>query len=113
MVGKKVEGYLGGLGSKIQRCRIRNSSHGSAETLPANHIDGHHKLIRWRVVVHGGVDGFSRLPVYLQASTNNTAETVLQCFLNAVSSNGLPSRVRCDKGGENVKVSQYMLCHLD
>ena len=113
MVGKKVEGYLRGLGSKIQRCRIRNSSHGSAETLPANHIDGHHKLIRWRVVVHGGVDGFSRLPVYLQASTNNTAETVLQCFLNAVFSNGLPSRVRCDKGGENVKVSQYMLCHLD
>ncbi|EPT00177.1 hypothetical protein FOMPIDRAFT_1123102, partial [Fomitopsis schrenkii] len=21
------------------------------------HIDGHHKLIRWGIVVHGGIDG--------------------------------------------------------
>ena len=24
------------------------------------HIDSHHKMIRWRYVIHGGVDGFSR-----------------------------------------------------
>ncbi len=24
------------------------------------HIDGHHKLIRWGIVIHGGVDGFCR-----------------------------------------------------
>ena len=24
------------------------------------HIDGHHKLIRWGLVVHGGIDGYSR-----------------------------------------------------
>lgn len=24
------------------------------------HIDGHHKLIRWGFVIHGGVDGFDR-----------------------------------------------------
>lgn len=24
------------------------------------HIDGHHKLIRWGIVIHGGVDGYSR-----------------------------------------------------
>ncbi len=24
------------------------------------HIDGHHKLIRWGIVVHGMVDGFCR-----------------------------------------------------
>jgi len=29
------------------------------------HIDGNHKLIRWRIVIHGGVDGFSRIPIYL------------------------------------------------
>ncbi|KAF7653786.1 hypothetical protein LDENG_00078580 [Lucifuga dentata] len=35
------------------------------------HIDGNHKLIRWRIVIHGGIDGFSHLIVYLNASTNN------------------------------------------
>ncbi len=45
------------------------------------HIDGHHKLIRWRIVTHGGIDGFSRIPVYLVASNNNHATTVLQCLL--------------------------------
>ena len=75
------------------------------------HIDGHHKLIGWRIVTHGGIDGYSRLPVYLHASSNNTSDAVLQCFLKAVDAYGLPSRVRCDKGGENVKVSQYMLSH--
>lgn len=75
------------------------------------HIDGHHKLIRWRIVVHGGIDGFSRLPVFLKVSSNNSSETVLKCFLEAVSAFGLPSRVRCDKGGENVKVSEFMLSH--
>ena len=75
------------------------------------HIDGHHKLIRWCIVVHGGIDGYSRLIVFLNAATNNNADTVLECFLRGVSSYGLPSRVRCDKGGENVKVSEYMLTH--
>ena len=61
-------------------------------------------------MIHGG---FSRLPVYLQASANNRSTTVLECFLSAVSNFGLPSRVRCDKGGENVKVSEFMLNHPD
>jgi hypothetical protein len=25
------------------------------------HLDGHHKLIRWGIVIHGFVDGYSRL----------------------------------------------------
>ena len=50
------------------------------------HNDDHLKLIRWRVIVHGGIDGYSRLPVYLKASTNNRADTVLQCFPDAVRS---------------------------
>ena len=78
------------------------------------HIDGYHKRIRWRIVIHGGIDGNSRLPVYLRASTNNQADRVLNCFLSAVATYGLPSRVRCDRGGGNVRVvSEFMLCHPD
>ena len=75
------------------------------------HLDGYHKLIRWRVVIHGGIDGFSRMVTFLQASTNNKARTVLSAFQAAVDEHGLPSRIRTDRGGENVLVAQYMLEH--
>ncbi|KAA0706219.1 hypothetical protein E1301_Tti016287 [Triplophysa tibetana] len=73
------------------------------------HIDGNHKLIRWRFVIHGAIDGFSRLIVYLNAATNNKATTVLDAFVRAVSQFGLPSRVRSDKGGENIEVAHFMV----
>ncbi|XP_055958592.1 uncharacterized protein LOC130013971 [Patella vulgata] len=73
------------------------------------HIDGYHKLISWHLVVHGGIDGYSRLPTYLKISNNNRAETVMQAFNEAVQNYGLPWRVRSDKGGENVRVAEYMI----
>jgi len=61
--------------------------------------------------VLSSMEEYSRIPVYLCASDNNKATTVLQCFLNGVQLYGLPSRVRADKGGENTLVSEYMLRH--
>ena len=73
------------------------------------HLDGYHKLIRWRVVIHGGIDGYSRLITYLSASPNNEAESVLSSFFKSIEEFSLPSRVRTDKGGENILVARYML----
>ena len=71
--------------------------------------DGNRKLIKWRLVIHRGVDGFSRTIVYLRCSTNNEASSVMTSYLDAVSMYGLPDQVRSDQGGENIEVWQYML----
>ena len=73
------------------------------------HIDGNHKLIHFRFVVHVCVDGFSRLIVYAYCANNNRAETVLQQFLTGVQNYGLPSGVRSDHGLENVHVAKFII----
>jgi len=73
------------------------------------HIDGNHKLIRWRFVIHGGIDGYSRTVVFLHCSSNNRASTVMASFYEAVCNHGVPDCVRSDLGGENVDVWRYMI----
>lgn len=68
-------------------------------------------ICRWRMVIHGGIDGFSRRIMFIKCSDNNRAETVFQSFEQAVFLYGLPLRVRSDKGRENCDVAWYMLNH--
>ena len=73
------------------------------------HIDGNHKLIRWRFVIHGAIDGYSRLITFLKCHTNNKSESVHAAFMGGVNNFGMPKKVRTDHGGENILVWRAML----
>lgn len=66
-------------------------------------------LIRWGIIIHGFIDGYSRTIVGMRASNNNQANTVLDVFREAVGQWGFPSRVRGDHGTENIKVAAYVV----
>ena len=141
-----AEAYLCARGYRVQKWRIRLAlrrvrglvsilqNHKAIDrrkySVPRSnylwHCDGHHKLIRWGVVIHGIIDGYCRTVRFcnsycitfvlkhfqitgIRASNNNLADTVLDVFKNAVYQYGLLPRVRGDRGGENVKVSVYMI----
>ena len=124
-----VRGSLKGRGINVQRFRVRESLKridgiGRAVrrryaicrrtynvTGPNHlwHIDSNHKLISWRFVIHGCIDGYSRTIVYLKCCTENKASTVLRYFEQGVQEFGLPSRVRGNQGMENVDVARYMI----
>ena len=45
----------------------------------------------------------------MEASTNNRATTVLEVFFKAIKLWGVPSRLRGDRGGENILISVWMI----
>ena len=124
-----IHGHLMSIGIKIKRERLRESvkrvdpfrcslrwrqiisrrTYSVAGPNSLWHIDGHHSLIRWRFVIHGCIDGYSRLITYLHCATNNKSQTVFNQFWYATRKYGIPSRVRSDKGGENYKVCYFMI----
>ena len=126
-----ITGYVRSLGLRVQRHRIRECL---TRVDPTNtalqwgivvcrrkyyvpwpnslwHLDGHGSLIRWGLVVHGCIDGFSRRIIFLEVAPNNLAATVLHHFIEAIENDsGLwPSRIRVDRGVENVLVCDAMI----
>lgn len=59
-------------------------------------------------MIHGCIDGYSRMVIYLKCEMSIQAEPVLNFFVNAVQNYGLPSRVRSDHGYENIFVAYLM-----
>lgn len=93
----------------IRSVVVRRRTYHASGSNAVWHIDGNHKFIRWRLVVHAGINGYSRTVVYLTGSDNNRVNTVLETFVGTVERDGLPSQIRSDLGGENVDVWRYMM----
>ncbi|XP_026119160.1 uncharacterized protein LOC113098348 [Carassius auratus] len=92
----------------IQLTCIARRTYSVPAPLSLVHVDTNHKLIRYNIVVFGGIDGFSRKVLYLNAAGNNKAETGLRFFMESVQKHGWPSRVRGDQGVENVEIARSM-----
>jgi len=96
--------------------RIRRRQYFCRAPLSLVHIDSYHKCIRWvrhkyktlffrniqriyviirrwRFVLHGAIDGFSRKVLFLKLRNNNTASTALRSFKRATYKH-MPSRLR-------------------
>lgn len=61
------------------------------------------------MVIHGGIDGYSRTIVFLKCSDNNRASTVLSVFTRAVQKHGSPEHVHSNLGGENVDMLRHIV----
>ncbi|KAF3836809.1 hypothetical protein F7725_004273 [Dissostichus mawsoni] len=72
---------------------VARRTHSVQGPLHLVHIDTNHKLIRYGLVISGGIDGFSRKIMYLGAATNNKASTSLDFFLEGVQKYGFPLRI--------------------
>ena len=97
-----------GIEMRLRRC-LHRRQYSVASPNSLWHIDGYHKLIRWRLVI----DCYSRIPVYLKVASNNEAELSLMHSVRQLQSLFLPSRVRADRGGENILIARYTTEHSE
>ncbi|NP_001108034.1 uncharacterized protein LOC100136843 [Danio rerio] len=104
---QRVDG-AGILARMVQLGFIARRSYSVPAPLSLVHVDTNHKLITFNIVMFGGIDGFSRKILYLDAAENNKASTAFLFFLEGVHKHGWPSRVRGDQGVENVDIARCM-----
>ena len=72
-------------------------------------MDGYDKLKPFGFCIHGCIDGYSRLIVWLEDGvTNNNPDVTAGYFLDAICSvGGVPRILRADNGTENVHIAAF------
>ena len=55
---------------------------------------------RWKLIIHGGIDGFPRLVSHLKITSDNKAISAQRVFIAGLRIFGFPSRIRVDGGSE-------------
>ena len=58
-------------GRHLRHRPIRRRVYEVAGPMSMWHVDGYHKLIRWKFVIHGGIDGFTRFMVMLEVADSH------------------------------------------
>eukprot|EP01084_Bolivina_argentea_P168860 292750_1 len=131
---RAVYGYLIGFGFRVQRDRVAAAlrivdpegvqfrTHGFQQRrrreynvkIPMEmwHLDANCKLKRYRLYIHGCVDGASHYIIYCRMEGRNNAETQRQIFQHAVqhvTNNEYPQHIRTERGLENTETWRVML----
>lgn len=75
--------WVDGLGAAMRRrIAIRRRRYAVRRPNALWHCDGHHKLIRWGIVLHGFVDGYSRLVCSHVLESLSIVRNALSCGLH-------------------------------
>ncbi|KAK6966877.1 nitrite transporter NirC [Favolaschia claudopus] len=107
---RMIRGHLKSQGYHVPRDRITASRKKYRVPGPMSlaHLDGQHGLIRYKIVIHCIIDGYSRFVLGNRVHNNNRGASVLRLLLDVIALHGCPSRMRGDHGVENIEVAVYM-----
>ena len=88
---------------------VRRRQHHTRTADSVWHSDSTHKLMHWRLIASGCVDGHGRKTMWLKCSDNDRADTTCNCFSNAIEEHQCPYQVRGDEGSENRKIAKCVI----
>ena len=69
------------------------------------HLDGNHKVESCEFLIHGTIDEYSRVLVFLKCQT----ETLLENFMEACEHFHVPTRIRTELDTENIVAARVTL----